>query len=66
MPQVSIPADIAARLDCHPAAEAHGRSYAVAVLLADALGIDRPLTPDARREAAGREAAAKRWSKQRE
>ena len=62
---IKIRDEVAAALDLAPEADEHGRSYWADCLLADALGLPRPETPTARRQAAGREYGPKgleeRW-----
>lgn len=62
---IKIRDEVADALNATPEAAEHGRSYWADCLLSDALGLPRPETPTARRQAAGREFGPKgleeRW-----
>lgn len=47
--QINIPDDLAAALDATPEAEAHGRNWSAAAMIARALGVEPPATPNERR-----------------
>lgn len=59
---VRLPDHIAAAVDATPEAAAHGRAYAASVLVARALGIEPPPTPNEAKSAARKRVAERAGS----